>query len=226
MRGLFGIVVVLSTRIAIADPSWTDTPALLDAALAPHAEALRACIDKLPRDIGFFASRTKTNTTAVSMPLYGVGHRGPTPEETCLAGAIAKIELPPLPTEVDRIGFRYTIVTAGAPPAKHEKRFDDWRDPSATLATVIDAAKRASLGACDRKARTARLNVDLRSGKTRIWLPAWQFHSPKGDGSTPPAEAKVKACMTKAIRGWTAPVLPMAMGEIQLAFTIRPTTSP
>ena len=156
------------------------------------------------------------------MPLYGVGHRGPTPEETCLVAAIAKIELPPLPAEIDRIGLGFTVVAAGAPPMKHEKRFDDWRDPAATITMAIDATRRAKLAACDRKPRTVRLNLDLSKEKTRIWLPAWQFHSSTGDGSTPPAEARVKACMTKAIRGWNAPVLPKAMGEIQAAIPVRP----
>ncbi|GEM_PF-3907992 len=222
MRGLVGISVLLSLRIASADPSWTDVPALLDSAFAPHGDALRACVKKLPFELGFFATRTKTGGTAVSMPLYGVGHRGPTPEESCLVAAIEKVALPPLPAEIERVGVGFTLVTAGAPPMKREKRFDDWRDPAATIAMAIDDKRRAALAACDRKARTVRLILDRSKDQTRIWLPAWQFHSSTGDGSTPAAEAKVKACMTKAIRGWNAPVLPLQMGEIQVAFRVTP----
>lgn len=221
MRLAVGLLSLFSSTIAIADPSWTDTPALLESAIAPHADALRTCVKKVPRDLGFFATRTKSGTTEVSMPLYGIGHRGPTPEETCLVAAIAKIALPPLPADIERLGLRYTLVAAGDPPAKLEKRYDDWRDPAATIARSIDPTARAALGKCDTKKRTARVTLDLTKGKTRFWLPAWQFHSAKGDGTTPPAEAKVKACMTKVIRSWSAPVLPQAMGEIQLAFAIE-----
>ena len=222
MRLVVLVALVLAPRIATADPSWSDVPALLDAAIAPHADTLRACVKKLPFDLGFYASRTKAGGTQVSMPLYTVGALGPTPEQSCLVAALAKIQLPPLPADIDRIGLAYTLVAASDPPAKLEKRYDDWRDPASTIATAIDATRRAALGACDSKRRTARLNLDLTKGKTRIWLPAWQFHSSKGDGSTPPAQSKVKACMTKAIRTWNAPVLPHAMGEIQLAFEITP----
>lgn len=215
------VLLVVTPAIAFADPSWSDTPALLDAAIAPHANELRACVKKVPRDIGFYATRSRNGDTEVSMPLYGVGHRGPTPEESCLVKAIAKLRLPPLPTDIERIALRYTLVAAGDPPAKLEKRYDDWRDPATTIRTAIGEREREGLGVCARKSRTARVNLDLSKGKTRIWLPAWQFHSDKGDGSTPPSEAAVKACMAKVIRSWSAPVLPMAMGEIQLAFPVR-----
>jgi hypothetical protein len=217
---LLAVALALAPRIAFADPSWSDVPALLDAAVAPQADALRACVKKLPHRLGFFATRAKSGGTEVTMPLYGVGHRGPTPEEKCLVAAIAKIALPALPADIDRVALAYTLVPAGEPLAKFEKRFDDWKDPAVTLAAAIDAEHRAALAACDRKPRTARLTLDLTKGKTRIWLPAWQFHSSTGDGSTPPDEARVKACMTKAIRTWTAPVLPQAMGELQVAFRV------
>jgi hypothetical protein len=220
MRFLALLALALIPRVAFADPTWSDVPVLLDAAIAPHADALRACVKKLPHQLGFFATRTKSGATAVAMPLYGVGGRGPTPEESCLVNAIAKIALPPLPADIDRVGFAYTLVAAGAPLAKQS--FDDWRDPAKAIAAAIDDTRRTALAACDRKPRTARINMDLTKGKTRIWLPAWQFHSPAGDGSTPAAEAHVKACMTKAIGKWSAPALPRAMGELQLAFRVTP----
>ncbi len=221
MRGIPLLVLLVATP-AWADPSWGDVPALLDSAVAAHADALRACVPTLPRDLGFSATRTKSGTTQAVMPLYGIGGRGPTREEKCLTAAIAKLALPALPPELERIGLRVTLVAAGDPPAKHEKRFDDWRDPVATVANVIDAPLRAALGACDRKPRTVRVVLDLTRGRTRVWLPAWQFHAASGDGSTPPAEARVKACLGKALRGLSPPVLPQAMAELQVAIPIAP----
>ena len=154
--------------------------------------------------ISIMAVRTKDGTRAV-MPMPHVGHRGFTPEERCLVKAVDKLTVPALPDEVDRIVVGYSI---GDPPPS----FD-----------IGDAAKvdRAALAACDRKPRTVRLVLDGARGKPRVWLPAWQFHSPSGDGSTPPAQQRIKACLTKAIRGWTHS-LPPQVGEVQLALAISP----
>ena len=116
------------------------------------------------------------------------------------------------------IGVTIHRDTTPIPPP--DKAFDDWKDPATAVATLINASRRATLGACDAKARTVRVVVDRTARATRMWLPAWQFHSPKGDGSTPPAEQRVKSCMTKAMRGWTALALPAALGEIQLAIRV------
>ena len=173
------------------------TPAAADA-----WEDLAKC-SKAGKRISILATRTKDGSTQASMPIYGLGGRGPTAEERCLGAAVAKLTLAPLPGEIESVIVGHAI---GDPPPKLE----GW--------PTFDASQRAALAACDRKPRTVRLVLDLRANKTRVWLPAWQFHSPKGDGSTPPPERVVKACMTKAIRGWTA-TLPAGVGEIQIALS-------
>jgi hypothetical protein len=214
----FALLLLLLTSTGHAD-DWRDVPALVRSAIAPIDAELRRC-SKLPKRIALIATRTKTGDTAVAMPMPPVGHRGFTKEERCLMAAIAKVELPALPDEIDRMTLGYTVTDATAAPP--DQAVDAWRDPAKTLATLLDAPRRAALGACDRKPRTARLVLDLSRGKTRIWLPAWQFHAPNGDGTTPEAERRVKACMTKAIRDWRAPVLPRDLGEIQLALAVKP----
>ena len=164
---------------------------------------LETCSKKGKR-ISIVATRTKAGTRAV-MPTPHVGHRGFTPEERCLVKAVDKLTIPALPDEVDRVAVAYVI---GDPPPS----FD-----------IGDAAKvdRLALAACVRKPRTVRLVLDGVRGKSRVWLPAWQFHAPSGDGSTPPSEQRVKTCLTKAIRGWTHS-LPAHVGEVQLALAISP----
>ena len=176
------------------------TPAAADA-----WQDLEKC-SKTGKRISIIASRTKSGATQVSMPMPNVGRRGFTPEERCLLTAIEKLSLPALPTEIERAVFGYTI---GDP----QPTLDGW--------PTFDAGQRAALAACDRKPRTVRVVLDLRASKTRVWLPAWQFHSPTGDGSTPEPERRVKACLTKAIRGWTA-ALPATVGEIQVALAVAP----
>jgi len=203
-------------------PSWHDVPALVAAATAPHAAELRGCIESgSSREITLSASRIH-DATRVAMPLPAVGGRGLTPEERCLGTAVAKIALPELPAEIESVLLGYTILTANATAAPTEKAFDDWRDPAATIGTLIDAKQRRALAACDAKPRTVRFVVDLRSGATRVWLPAWQFHSDTGDGTTPPAQRQVKSCLTHVIENWHAPKLPQAMGELQLAISVTP----
>jgi hypothetical protein len=171
------------------------TPAAADA-----WEDLAKC-SKVGKRISITAMRAKDGSTQAGMPIHGLGYRGPTPEERCLGAAVAKLPFAPLSDEIELVVIGHAI---GDPPPK----LDGW--------PTFDATQRAALAACDRKSRTVRLVVDLRASKTRVWLPAWQFHSPKGDGSTPKPERRVKACMTKAIRGWTA-TLPAAAGEVQVA---------
>ncbi|CAN5713778.1 hypothetical protein BH11MYX2_BH11MYX2_04840 [soil metagenome] len=97
--------------------------------------------------------------------------------------------------------------------------FGSWRDLPAALAGIIDDDRRTSLATC--KARTVRLVVDDRRGKTRIWLPAWQFHAASGDGTTPASQQTIKRCLTTAIAKWTAPALPPDLGDIQLAIRFK-----
>ena len=205
--------------LAHADPApgWNDVPALLASATAAADAELRACTKKLPVTIAITATRdSKTHATQVAMPIYGIGWRNFTAEERCLSAAIAKVSLPELPAGVERIMLGHTIAAAGAAAPATEKAFDDWRDPASAIATLIDAAHKKALAACSAKPRTTRLILDLRDGKTRVWLPAWQFHSGSGDGSTPRNEATIKACLTKAIASWKPPTLPHAMAELQL----------
>jgi hypothetical protein len=202
---------------------WSDTPAVVAAGVAPVEDALRACFRApLPQRIGFFASRGDDGGTIVAMPLpASVGHRGLTPEERCLMRTIARIELPPLPEGIDRIALGQVIVAAGDPAPAADAAFADWRDPAATLAPALDA-HRPAMAACDRRPRTVRLVVDLRRGRTRVWLPAWQFHSKRGDGTTPARERPVKACLRRAVAGWRLPALPRAMAELQLSVPVTP----
>jgi len=210
----FALVLLLLPTVAIAD-GWTDVPAMVASATAPIDPEIRKC-SKLPKRIGMIAGRQKDGSTAVAMPMPPVGGRGFTPEERCLMAAIAKVKLPALPAEVESVHLAHTV---GDAPVAVDKAFDDWRDPATTLAKLID---RRVLAACDRKARTVRVVLDLTKGKTRIWLPAWQFHSGSGDGSTPEPQRRVKVCLTKALRDWTAPVLPRDMAELHLAIAVTP----
>lgn len=227
MRPILIALVLLGDVAAAAAapaPGWTDVPALVASATAPVDAELRACRKKAPPfSIAMIAMRdAKTGATVVAMPMPPVGIRGFTPEERCLMAAIAKISLPALPAGVERVILGHTVVADGAAAAAPDKAFDDWRDLPAALAREIDEPRRAALAACDAKPRTVRLVLDLSHGKTRVWLPAWQFHSPSGDGSTPIAQQKIKACLTKAIASWKPPALPQDMGELELATSSPP----
>ncbi len=209
-------------RVDAQSPDWTDVPALVASAVAPIEPELRACVRTPPRQLELMAFRSRSGTILV-MPLpHGVGRRGIAPDDSCLMKATEKLRVPPLPEGIEQISLFHTIVAAGATPAAVDPAFDAWRDPAKTIEVLVDPARRAALAACDRKARTVRFVLDLRRGRTRIWLPVWQFHAPSGDGTTPPAQRKVKACLTKAIAGWTAPVLPREMPELQLGLAVSP----
>lgn len=220
---VLAIVLAISTAHAQPAASWTDTPATVAAATAPVDDALRTCFAKPgPRALTLIATRARDGHTTVSLPFPNVGHRGFTPEETCLADVITRVTLPALPTGFERVLLGHVVTAAGAAPPAVEPAFAAWLDPAATIAASIDAAHRTALAACDARPRTVRLVVDLRKRATRVWLPAWQFHSRRGDGTTPPAQRKVKACLTRVVRGWRLPVLPRAMAELQLAIPVAP----
>jgi hypothetical protein len=223
-----GLAAISIARAAPATPTapapdWKDTPALLAAATAPVEAELRACVGKhVPRGITLIATRGRDGATSVAMPIYGVGGRGLTAEERCLTKAVAHVKLPPLPATIESIQLLYVISAAGTPPPAVDPAFADWRDPDAALAKFLDPARHASLTACAPKARTVRLIFDLRKHATSVRLPAWQFHAPNGSGTTPPAEERVKTCLTHAIHGWSPPVLPQAMAELDVALPIAP----
>lgn len=195
-----------------ATPTWNDLPALIREAEAVVDDELQAC-SKKPLRIGISVTRDpKTGKTSVGRPVPGVGYLGYTELDKCAGKAAAKIVLPVLPAMVERLGI-------AVPLAASDPAWADWRDLPAALAAVIATGP---LGACDVKARTVRLVLDLRHGKTRVWLPAWQFHAESGDGTTPVPEQKVKACLGKAIAGWNPPVLPRDLGEIEVAVAVKP----
>ena len=215
------LVVVTSAVAARAEPapSWQDVPALVAAAAGAVDQELRGCLQgKATRTLGLVATRDRAGHTHVEMPLPEyVGKQGLRPEDACLMPVAAKIRLPALPAEVDQVLFGYTVGSAGptADPA-----FAAWRDLGGALAKVIDPARRDALATCSTKPRTVRIVLDLRAGKTRAWLPAWQFHSASGDGTTPAVEARIKACLTRTLATWKPPVLPAQLPELELA--IRP----
>jgi hypothetical protein len=225
-----GVVVLLSALAPCAaaapttPPTWSNIPALLASATAPVAEQLRRCVGKrLPCKVSVLAMRARDGATAVRWPLPAtLGGRGMTPEERCLAKTIPLIKLPPLPADVARVGLLHVITAADAPPPPRDPAFDAWRDLRASLAAQLTPTRRTALAGCDRRPRTVRVMLDLRRGATRVWLPAWQFHSPQHDGTTPPAEQRVKACLGKVIRDWRPPPLPRAMAELELAVPVKP----
>jgi len=205
-------------------PGWDDAPAMLTAAVDAHADTLRACLaGQPPRTIGVIVFRDRHDRTVVAMPMPAVGIRGLTPEERCLGRAVAGVVLPPLPPTLAQVGFAYTIAAAGTPAPAVDPAFVDWRAPATTLAAGLDPHA-ATIAACDRRPRTVRLNVDRRRDRTRVWLPAWQFHARSGDGTTPARERKVKACIARAIRGVALPLLPRTMGELQVELRTAPST--
>jgi hypothetical protein len=213
------VVGVLGAQ-AVAAPTWANVPELIASTQDPVADELRACVSgKLPKTISVILVRGKLRTTA-ALPLYGVGIRGVSPEQRCLGAAVAKLAFPELPAEIVQVLLGVTIRRGATALPAPDKAFDDWKDPATAVASLIDGPRRATLAACDVKARTVRVIVDRTARATRVWLPAWQFHSPNGDGTTPPAEQRVKACMTKVLRAWRAPALPAALGELQLAIRV------
>lgn len=216
------LVGVTSATAAHAEPapSWQDVPALVAAAGGAVDQELRGCLQgKSTRTLSLVATRDRAGTTHVEMPLPSyVGIRGLTPEDACLMPVAAKIAMPALPAEVDRVQFGYAVGGAAVPA---DPAFAAWRDLGGALAKELEPARRAALAACSTTPRTVRVILDLRAGKTRAWLPAWQFHSPRGDGTTPPAEARIKACLTRVVAKWRPPVLPAQLPEIELAIAGR-----
>ena len=208
------VLTLCASSSAIAAPDWTDTAKLVGDAASTIDPALRACSkQRTPWQLALIISRDeKTGASHVDMPFPQVGDRGLTDEEHCLLNAVPKIELPPLPAEVSRIDILHSVDTIARQP-----ELGDWRDLPHELATIVDADRRKALTACSKRSRTVRMILDVRHGKTRVWLPAWQFHSESGDGSTPPSEQPIKACLTRELAHWTVPVLPADLLELELA---------
>jgi|JI9StandDraft_1071089.scaffolds.fasta_scaffold183530_1 hypothetical protein len=199
--------------------TWADAPAAIAAAMAPHANAIRACGVAAPRRLGVIVYRERGGATRAAMPMPPVGARGLTPTERCLGAAIAAIAVPPLPPLLERLSFVHVVTAPGAPAPPADPDLTVWRDPAATIAAVVDPAA-AELAACARAPRTLRLVVDRRRGATRVWLPAWQFHDREGRGTTPPRQKAIKTCLAKVVRGWRLPRLPRDLGDLHVAVTI------
>jgi hypothetical protein len=219
MRTLAMFAVMVGATVARAQPAdWRDAPATLAAVVAPIDDELRACLTAPgPRTVAIVFTRGDDGATRAALPMPPVGIRGLTPEERCLLAVVPRVVAPPLPALIERIAFAYVI----GGPAAVDPDPASWRDPGTVIADVIDPA-RASLAACAARARMVRLVFDRRRARTRVWLPAWQFHSRRGDGTTPPRERRVKACVRRAIRGWQLPPLPPAMGELHVAVDVAP----
>jgi hypothetical protein len=210
------LILFLATSTASAAPAWDDIPQLI--ARAVPVAALRACSKvKLPWQLPLIISRDeKTGASGVAMPFPDVGIRGFTEHERCLMRVIAKLAVPPLPTEIERITVRYTVDTQLVAPA-----LGDW-STLAHLATVLDHDRRSALAACSK--RPVRLIIDERHGATRVWLPAWQFHSASGDGTTPEAQQPIKACLTREVARWKLATLPADL--LELAVVVQDTSHP
>ncbi|HEY4182919.1 MAG TPA: hypothetical protein VGM90_39115 [Kofleriaceae bacterium] len=211
---LFMLALALPS-VAHADADWSDTETLFGDAMAKVDPVLLACHKaKTPLRIPIAVVRdAKTGSSRAGMPLPAeVGILGLTPEDRCLMKESVAIALPPLPAEVEELWLGHTVGAAPSP-------FGEWRDLPAALAKLLDGDHRQALGACG--AKTMRLVLDERHGKTRIWLPAWQFHSASGDGTTPAAQQVIKRCLTRAISAWIAPAFPTDLGEIHLAIRFK-----
>jgi hypothetical protein len=211
---LICLAVLLASSSAIAAPDWTDATKLVRDAAAVADPAFRACSKaKTPWKIALIVWRDdKTGASNVAMPFPPVGDRGLTDEESCLLKTVATIEMPPLPAEVSRIVVIHTVDTKPTEP-----ELGEWRDVAHELGTIFDADRRTALAACSKRRRTVRVILDVRHGKTRAWLPAWQFHSESRDGSTPAAERPIKACLTRELARWTVPILPADLNELEVA---------
>ena len=201
-------------------PDWTDAPAVLAAAMAPIDADLRACLEPgRSRTLGIIVRRERSRTIVMMpLPLY-VGILGLTPEDDCLLGVVPRAVVPPLPPLLEHLVFAYPIAPA-TPPAVDPQRAA-WRDPAATLAGVVDPSRDA-LAACDARPRPVRVVIDRRRNRTRAWLPAWQFHRPGGDGTTPPRERRVKACLARVVRRWALPLLPRDLGDLHIVVPTTP----
>ena len=212
MRLVYLLLLAASPALA-APPDWTNATKLVGDAAAAVDPALRACSKaKTPWKIALIIGRDdKTGASHVDMPFPPVGGRGLTTEESCLLKTVPTIALPPLPTEVSQITIIHTVDTKPTEP-----ELGDWRDVPHALAQTFDADRRKALAACSKRPRTVRVMLDVRHGKTRAWLPAWQFHSETGDGSTPAALQPIKACLTHELARWTIPVLPADLDELEL----------
>ena len=92
-----------------------------------------------PHAIGVVAARRRDGTTQVSMPVYGVGGRGFTPEERCLMKVVATITLPALPESIERLGFAIPIDAADA-------GWDAWKDlTTARAGSLMSSATRPEI---------------------------------------------------------------------------------
>ena len=211
---LICLAILLASSTAIAGPDWSNAAKVVGDAAAVVDPALRACSkQKTPWKIALIVSRDdKTGASQVAMPFPPVGGRGLTDEERCLLKTVASIEVPPLPAEVSRIDIIHTVDTKPTEP-----ELGDWRDLPKQLGAIFDTDRRTALAACSKRPRTVRVILDVRQGKTRAWLPAWQFHSESGDGTTPAAEQPIKACLTRELARWTLAVLPADLGELDIA---------
>jgi hypothetical protein len=216
---LAAVAVPRSVAAQPASTTWADAPAAIAAAMAPHADAIRACGVAAPRRLGVIVYRDRGGATRAAMPMPAVGVRGLTPTERCLGAAIAAIAVPPLPPLLERLTFVHVVTAPGAPAPPADPDLTVWRDPAATIAAVVDPAA-AELAACARAPRTVRLVVDRRRGATRVWLPAWQFHDREGRGTTPPRQKAIKTCLAKVVRGWRLPRLPRDLGDLHVVVTI------
>ncbi|MEZ4400698.1 MAG: hypothetical protein R3B06_11800 [Kofleriaceae bacterium] len=217
------IAAVALAAPALAQPTpgparspWTDTEAAIAALVAPIDAQLAACVPGRTRTIGVTVTTARDGTARAGLPLSYLGYRGPTPADRCLGDVVGSLTVPPLPPGLAQLSFAYTI---GAPPPA-DPAWTAWRDPVATIAAAA-AADRAALAACTPAARTLRVTVDTRRGRTRAWLPAWPYHAADGSGTTPPALRRVKACHAKVVRAWSLPRLPATLGELQVVLPDR-----
>jgi len=87
------LVVVAWSSVAAAEPSWSDTEAMIESATAPVDPALIACRKTTtpPWRIALIVTRNaKTGDANVNMPFPNVGIRGFTDEERCLMKTVAQ----------------------------------------------------------------------------------------------------------------------------------------
>lgn len=202
--------LVVTIAPAIAQPAWSDAPTAIAATVASFSPAAEACGGPRPMRLAIVVSRDHRGATIASMPMPGVGGRGLTPLERCLGRAVAAATPPSLPVGLEQLTFVHTL--GAAPPS--DPAVDDWRDPLGVV-TAAMTPRRAELAACGGP-RAARVVIDRRRGATRAWLPAWPFHARDGSGTTPAAQRRAKACLTRIVRGWRLPLLPRDLGELHV----------
>jgi hypothetical protein len=126
----------------------------------------------------------------------------------------ARIELPPLPDVVDEVTLPHTVGTSTA-------SLGGWRDLAGQVAALLSDDHRGELAACSKKSRTVWLDLDDRGDKPHVLLPAWQFHSASGDGTTPAEALPIKRCLAHAVSTWTVPVLVDDMGSVRFALRVK-----